>query len=124
MPGMDLTPVLPDLLAAARVGLDPGDAGLAVDPSGAPTLAAIDGGGVLAPELVTGLARVLNGLGVPAVLLLRSAHGRPTPGDRSAYEELRGLVDEQLLPDTIVVGDAQAWSLRHDRLVPEPRRAD
>lgn len=34
---------------------------------------------------------VLNGLGVPAVLLLRSANGRPTPGDRSAQEELRDL---------------------------------
>ena len=119
---MDLTPVLPDLLAAARVGLDPGDAALAVDPSGARTLAAITGGAALTPELVTALARVLTGLGVPAVLVLRSEGGRPTPTDRSAWQELRGLVDERLLPDTLVVGDGQAWSLRHDRLVPEPRR--
>lgn len=119
---MDLTPVLPDLLAAARVGLDPGDAALAVDPSGARTLAAIPGGAALTPELVTALAGVLTGLGVPAVLVLRSEVGRPTATDRSAWQELRGLVDVRLLPDTLVVGDGQAWSLRHDRLVPEPRR--
>ncbi|MDP9408297.1 MAG: hypothetical protein M3P95_10655 [Actinomycetota bacterium] len=116
---MDLTAVLPDLLTAARVGLDPGDAGLAVDPSGARTLAVIDRGAALAPEIVNGLAHVLRGLGVPAVLLLRSRTGRPTARDRAAWQELRALVDERLLPDVLVVGDSGAWSLRDDGRVPE-----
>jgi hypothetical protein len=116
---MDLSTVLPDLLAAARVGLAPGDAGLAVDPDGARTFAQIDRGADVAPELVGGLARVLVGLGVPAVLLLRTEAGGPTDPHRAAWQELRGLVSARLLPDVLVVGDTQAWSLRHDTLLDE-----
>lgn len=83
------------LIAIARDGLDLGDAALAVDPGGR-TLALIEGGAnELDPALAGGMAEVILGLGTHP------------PG---------------LLPDGFVVGDHRAWSLRTDRLLPEPLR--
>jgi len=113
--GMELANHLADLLSAARVGLDAGDAALALDPGGARVFTIIERGAAeLGPQLVEALEQVVTGLGVPVVLLLRRADGRPVAVDHDAWARLSGS-----LVDGLVVGDRSSWSLREERELDE-----
>lgn len=114
--------VLADVLTAARIGLDPGDGALAVDPASATrALVRIERGAAdLDAVLAEALSDVLARLDVPAVVLLRRPGGRPLPVDREAWALLRRRLPPAVLLAGLVVGDRRAWSLDDDAAVPEP----